>query len=224
MRTVFVGAGEVSVKTAELLIQRGHEVVFIEEDKAKIDELSEELDCSFLHGDGSKPAILREVSPEQTDLLLCLSDNDQANIIATLVGRSLGFRRCITSIKDPEFESICRELGLEDTIIPTRTLSRYLADMAEGIDVVQLSTIIKDEARFFELTVDKQDVGSVADLALPEDAKVICYYRNERFSIAEDSTRLRKGDEVIILTHSKNLDELQERWQPDQEGDGRNTL
>ncbi|MBU0682091.1 MAG: NAD-binding protein, partial [Proteobacteria bacterium] len=66
MRTVFVGAGKMSVETAKTLIKKGHEVVIIETDKAKIDELSKEMDCSFLQGDGSQPKILREVNPAQT--------------------------------------------------------------------------------------------------------------------------------------------------------------
>jgi trk system potassium uptake protein TrkA len=45
------------------------------------------------------PNILREVNPEQTDFLFCLTDSDQANVIASLVGRSLGFKRVVTSIR-----------------------------------------------------------------------------------------------------------------------------
>jgi trk system potassium uptake protein TrkA len=110
MRTVFVGAGKVSIETARALIKKGHEVIIIETDQAKITALSEEMDCSFLLGDGSRPNVLREVNPPRTDFLFCLSNSDQANLIASLVGRSLGFRRVVTSIGDPQFESICHEL------------------------------------------------------------------------------------------------------------------
>ncbi|MCI5120475.1 MAG: hypothetical protein D3908_04625, partial [Candidatus Electrothrix sp. AUS4] len=72
----------------------------------------------FAPHDGSQPDILREVNPEQTDFLFCLTDSDQANLIANLVGRSLGFKRIVTSIDDPQFVGICHELGLKDTIIP----------------------------------------------------------------------------------------------------------
>jgi trk system potassium uptake protein TrkA len=133
MRTVFVGAGQVSVETAKALSKKGHEVIIIETDKAKIDELSEEMDCSVLQGDGSQPNILSEVNPAQTDFLFCLTNSDQANVIASLVGRSLGFNRIVTSIGDPQFEGICHELGLKDTIIPSRTITRYLVDMVGGV-------------------------------------------------------------------------------------------
>jgi trk system potassium uptake protein TrkA len=214
MRTVFVGAGKVSIETAKALIKKGHEVVIIETDKAKIDELSEEMDCSFLQGDGSHPNLLREVNPAQTDFLFCLTDSDQANVIAGLVGRSLGFNRVVTSIGDPQFEGICRELGLKDTIIPSRTISRYLEDMVGGGENIELSTVIKDEARFFTLIAKEQEAVAAKDLKLPADAKVICYYRDGKFSHADEETTFRIGDEVVILTHSKNMPVLQERWQP----------
>jgi trk system potassium uptake protein TrkA len=214
MRAVFVGAGKVSVGTAKALIKKGHEVVIIETDKAKIDELSEEMDCSFLRGDGSQPNILREVNPGQTDLLYCLTDSDQVNVIASLVGRTLGFKRIVTGIADPQFEDICCELGLKDTIILSRTISRYLEDMVGGTENVELSTVLKDEARFFTLTAKDEDTVAAKDLKLPADAKVICYYRDGKFSHADEETTFRIGDEIVILTHSKNLPALQERWQP----------
>ncbi|MGE0825612.1 MAG: TrkA family potassium uptake protein [Candidatus Binatia bacterium] len=214
MRIVFVGAGELAVRTAKSLIKDGHEVVIIERDREKITELSEELDCSFLHGDGGKPAILREAGPEQTDILFCLSDNDQANIIASLVARSLGFRRVVTRIHDSEFEGICHELGLEETIIPGRTISRYLEDMVRGLHTIELGTILKNNARFFSFTVESQDAKAVAEIDFPEDTRVVCYYRGEQFYFADPETKLREGDEVILLTHSKHLPVLQERWEP----------
>jgi trk system potassium uptake protein TrkA len=165
MRIVFVGAGELSVNTARLLVERGHEVVIIEADRDRIEELSEELDCSFLRGDGSRPHILREADPKHTDLLFCLTDNDQNNIIASLVGRTLGFSRMVTRIQDPDFETICLELGLEDTIIPARTISRYLADIASGVDILELSTVLKGEARFYYFKVRKEHAGKISDLA-----------------------------------------------------------
>ena len=214
MRTVFIGTGDVSVETARALVKKGHEVVVIETDKAKIEELSEEMDCSFLHGDGSRPDILREVNPEQTDILFCLTDSDQANLIASLLGRSLGFNRVVTSIRDEQFEGICRELGLEDTIIPSRTISRYLQDMVAGSKHVELSTVLKDEARFFTFTAKEGDAVAVKELKLPADARVVCYYREDKFAHADAETTLRTGDEIVILTHSKNLGELEKRWQP----------
>lgn len=217
MRIVFVGAGKVSVGAARGLIRKGHEVVVIEVDKSRIEELSEEMDCSFLHGDGSQPNILREVNPAQTDILFCLTGSDQINVIASLVGRSLGFRRVVTSIGNPQFEVICSELGLKDTIVPSRAISRYLEDMAAGTEVTELSRAIKEEARFFTFVSKEEEAVPVKELKLPDGARCVCYYRDGRFAVADGSTKLQKGDEVVILTHSRNMAALQERFQPRQE-------
>jgi len=216
MRIVFVGAEEVAVRTAEFLIGKGHEVVIIDTDREKIDELSERMDCSFLHGDGSSPSILREVSPEKTDVLIAVSNSDPTNLIASLVGRSIGFKRVISSIQDPDYEEICRELGLTNTIMPSRTISQYLADMVEGIDTLELSRVIKDAARFFTFIAREKDAGKLSGLELPDTARVICYYRQGKFHLAREDSKLKKDDEVLILTDNETLKSLDERWEPEQ--------
>ena len=212
MRAVFVGAGSLAVMTARRLLKSGHDVVMIECDKDRIDALSEELDCGFLHGDGSKPALLREADPSKTAFLFCLTGNDQTNILACLAGRSLGYGRVVPKIADPEFEHLCLELGLKDMIIPSRTIGRYLADMFEGRDHMEIIALVKDEARVFTFIARAQDEKPIDELDLPEDSRVMFFYRDEKFTLPEPNSRLEQGDEVLIVTHSRNIEKLHQRW------------
>ena len=134
--------------------------------------MSDTLDAGFLHGDGTKPAVLREIDPDGTDFLFCLTGNDQTNIIASLVGRSLGFARVVTKVDDEELEHICIELGLTDTIIPDLTIGRYLADIVEGQDIMELALMIKGDARIFSFVAGADDEGPISALGLPELAQV----------------------------------------------------
>lgn len=212
MRTVIVGAGSLGFRTARLLVARGHEVVLVERERSVIDELADALDCGLLEGDGTRPAVLQEADPDHADVLLCLTGNDQTNLIASLVGRSLGFPRVITRIEEEEFEHIAIELGLESSVIPSRTIGRYLADAVEGRDVLELSGAIKGDARVFVFVAREEDEVVLRDLALPEQAHVVHLYRDGEFQIAEPDTRLRRGDEVVVVAHRKSLDALRERW------------
>ena len=214
MRIVFSGAGPMTVITARALTKQSHEVIIIEVDKEKIDRLSDELDCSFVQGDASKPAILSQVNPKDCDFLFCLTDSDQANIITALLARSMGFKRVVPSIEDDELQQLCGELELEDTIIPVRTMSQYLENMVRGLDNVELSTVLKHDARLFTFIAGKKEAGKNGELDLPEDTRVIFFYRDDRFEFVNEETALKKGDEVVILTHSKNLPDLNERWAP----------
>ncbi len=212
MKAVFVGASDLTNMTARELLGDGHAVIIIEIDKDRIDELSEELDAGFIHGDGSKPAILREAGPTDTDFLFCLSGNDQYNIIASLVGRSLGYERVVTCIEDPSYEHICIELGLADTIIPGRTIARYLADMCAGQNPLEVSAVIKGDARVFSFVAGKSDVGPLAELELPGGSRLMFLYHDDEFMLPDADTELHEGDEVVLISNSKALPELKDRW------------
>lgn len=214
MRAVFLGAGTLSIMTAQQLLNKKYEVIIIEKDKAIIDELSTEIGVGFIHGDGSKPAILREANPTETDFLFSLTGSDQNNIISSLVGQSLGFKRVVTRIEDPSYEHVCIELGLKDLIVPDYTISRYLADMCAGQNPLQISAVIKGEARVFSFVARKEDEGSIDDLSLPNDARAMFLYRNDKFIFTDNETILKEGDEVVIFSHEKALKELEARWNP----------
>ena len=214
MRIVFSGASPLTIITAKTLIKQGHEVIIVEVNKEKIDQFSCELDCSFLQGDSTRPAILSQVDPKNSDILFCLTNSDQINIITSLLGRLMGFKRVITSIEDTDLVQLCRELGLEDTIIPVWTMSRHLDNMVRGLDNINLSTLLKEDTRFFTFTAGEEDAIRVSELGLPKDARVVFYYRDNKFHFADKATKLRKGDEIVILTYSKNLPDFNERWYP----------
>lgn len=212
MRAVFIGAGPATLATVEVLLSRDHEVVIIEQDKEKIEALAESLDCGMLHGDGSRPAILKEADPQSTDFLYCLTNNDQTNIIASLVGRSLGFPRVITRIENAEFEHVCLELGLVDTIVPEVTIAHHLADMMEGRDPLELSATLVGDARLVSFVVGEDEAGPVDGLELPGDSRVICLYRDDELMFAEPELTLRKGDQIVVLARMDDVDALRERW------------
>lgn len=221
MRAVIVGASALGVMTVKMLLERGHEAVMIERDKARIDALADELDCGFLHGDGSTPAVLREADPKATDALFCLTGDDQSNILASLAGRSVGYERVVTKIENPEFEHLCMELGLEDLIIPSRAVGRYLADMFEGKDHMEMLATVKGDARIFSFVADKEDEKRIDELDLPDKSRVMFLYRNDKLILPEREDRLRKEDEVVLVSHQDDLEALEQRWGDADQGDMR---
>jgi trk/ktr system potassium uptake protein len=212
MRAIFVGASTLTVMTARRLLKAGHNVVIIEEDKDRISTLSETLDCGFIHGDGSRPAVLEELSPGETDMLFCLSSDDQDNIIASLVGQTMHFSRVITKIEDPDFQVICTKLGLENVIVPDRDVGERLADLVEGHDVADLSAAVESGIRFFHFIAREQDIGKIGELDLPGQARVIVITRGEESIIVSDDDVLKQDDRVLVLTHRDDLEKLKKRY------------
>ncbi|WP_031432966.1 potassium channel family protein [Methylomarinum vadi] len=212
MKVVFIGASSLAVATAELLLRIGHEVIIIESDKTVIDELMGKIDCVFIHGNGSKPAILKETDPASIDILFCLTKSDEANIIASLVSRSLGVKRVVTRIEDPEFEHICVELGLNDTIIPTLTNARYLANIAAGRNILELSAVFRSNVRLFSFVADENNEVPINELDLPKQTRVIFLYRENVYQPIDADSKLKKGDEVVLVTTTDEYEKLHEKW------------
>lgn len=212
-----MGASALGIKTAEGLIDEGHEVVIIDSNPEVIDEYNDKLDCSFLKGDGTRPEILEETNPKQMDLLIAITNNDQVNIIASLVGKSLGFKRVVLSVKNAEWEAICNKLGLENAILPVRTMSTFLIDTISERDFFELKNFIHGDARLFSFTINKENEKKIEAFSLPDNAQIVWYFRNGEFHIANPCDKLREGDQVVIVTHQKHLDGLRKKWNPPEE-------
>jgi trk system potassium uptake protein TrkA len=79
---------------------------------------------------------------------------------------------------------------------------------------LELSGAIKGDARVFLFAAREEDEGTVAELELPEGARVSHLYRDGELVFGDTDLRLRKGDEVVIVTHQEHLADLRSRWAP----------
>jgi trk system potassium uptake protein TrkA len=132
LRIVLIGASTLALTATEALLAAGHQVVIVEKNREVIEEVSKDYDCSFIHGDGSRPHILEDVDPKHTDCLFCLSNEDTSNILAAVVARSLGFEKVVVRIEDRDLLPICTQLDLDHVIVPDKRVSRELVAFAEG--------------------------------------------------------------------------------------------
>lgn len=143
-----------------------------------------------------------------TALLVCLGGGR----FYSLKPRPVPINRVITKIEDPEFEHIAIELGLENIIVPSRTIGRFLADIVEGQDMLELSSIIKGEARVFSFVVNESLEGPDSALDLPEYTRLMCIYRGGDFILPEEGMKVKNDDEVMLIIHSKQIPVLHERF------------
>lgn len=212
MRVVFIGTDPLAVMTAEILLDKGHDVVIVEPDEIRIDFLATKLDCGFIQAEGSYPAVLREVSPKNTDILFCLGSNDRDNVLASLVAKALGFERIFTKIDDPEFQHICIELDLEDIIIPDREAAKSLVDTALGQTKADMATTLSGDIRFYTFVVRNGFPPTVGELDLPPHTLAIAMTRNGHSTVVTANTPLHEGDEVVLVTSAAQMTTLKERF------------
>lgn len=213
MRVVFIGASSFTLAAARSLLEGGHEIVIVEQEEERLHELEEmDLDCGLVHGDGSRPALLSELGPENTDFLFCMSGSDQGNILAALAGKRLGFGRVVAKIDDPDFLGLCAELGLEDVLIPSQETANAVADRVAGIETVDLAPLMKTGIRFFSFAARSGEEGKVSDLGLPRGARILAVTREGEAELAGDDTEIREHDEVYVVCSQDQVKKLRERF------------
>lgn len=211
MRMIFVGGSELAIHSAVEMIERGHEVVIIEKDQNVIDDLSQEIDCGFIRGDGTKPRVLEEASPDNTDALICLSDSDTDNILCAQVAHTLGFDKVVLRVGNDELEPVCRSLKLDNVIYTNKQLAREVINYCESIDGMRMSAHLTDDLQFVELTLTKRCPESMDDVELPDTANLVCMKREGRYCLPAEITSLKGGDELLFVTTRDHLSDLRER-------------
>jgi len=104
MRVIIVGAGEVGYNIAKFLTYEGVDVVVIDRDGEKLNRIVEELDIAVVEGEGSDPAVFKEAGAENADLLIAVTNSDETNMIACLLGKAMfNVRRRIARIRNPDY-------------------------------------------------------------------------------------------------------------------------
>lgn len=149
MRIVLAGLNHMSIEAARQFMEDGADVILIDPDKERFEELAGDLDIAFLQGDGGRPEVLADANPEDVDVMYCLADDDKDNIIAALVGRAAGAERVIPKIEDRSYDPICDEIGLKERIDPDRSVARALVNMVgkheDGLETEDVEAEEKDE-------------------------------------------------------------------------------
>ncbi len=130
-----MGAGAVGSYLAERLSGEGQDVVVIESDPVRAAQLQDELDALVLTGNGATPAVLEEAGTEKAELLIAVSDNDGANILACRTASELGVRRTVARVEDPGLKSGLAQLGVNVVIDPGTSLAYELLTLVrhEGL-------------------------------------------------------------------------------------------
>ncbi len=81
MKIVIVGAGFTGTQLAKRLINGKNDVVLIDNDETTVRHASNRLDCNVILADGNNLDTLEEAGIEDADALVCVTSNDEVNMI-----------------------------------------------------------------------------------------------------------------------------------------------
>ena len=210
MKVLISGGGDLGRMVADDLIRAGGTVIIVEKSAERCELLAEELNAIVINGDATLPQILEKGEITNTDAVITATNSDQVNLITAIVAREYGVKRIIVKFNDPTFNPICQRLGINEVFNPKVATAHQIADNARGLHLVNLSPLIRGNARVFTTKVTKQQHVDrpLREVSLPKASLIVGIHRGEDFFIPRGDTKLRIGDTITLICDANTLEKI----------------
>lgn len=222
-KVMLIGGGRISRYLAAQL-GKGYSLKIIEKSAANCDQLAELFPkITVINGDAADPEILDEEGIRNTDACVIMTENDQVNLIISMLAASKGVKKVISKIGSSTYARLSEDAGIGSYITPQLLIIakviRYLRGLANRGEKGSLSGIkslhrIADnrvEAIEFEVAEDFEATSTpLKDVKWKKNILIAAVIREGSVIYANGSTTLEVGDSVIIMTTNKQLCDLQD--------------
>jgi len=217
-RIMIAGGGNIGARLAETIESR-FQVKLIEHNQQRCEELSERLGKTVvLQGSASDHALLRTESIEDTDVFCALTNDDEINIMSSLLAKRLGARKVIALITNPAYVDLIQGGDIDIALSPQQvTIGSLLTHVRRG-DAVNVHSLRRGAAEAIEIIAhgDRKTsrvVGRRLDeIKLPEGVTIGALVRGEKVLIAHDDIVVESDDHVILFVpdkrHIKDVEKL----------------
>jgi trk system potassium uptake protein TrkA len=202
-RVMIAGHSREAFYLAKLLEQHGIEGTVLVADPEMAHEFAVRLERTLiLRGDATDVELLEFEGVGETDAFVAFTDEDEMNIISSLVARDLGVKQIVTLLNRTDYLPLARRIGLETAVSPRISAANaILQHVRRGS--IQNVTVFKDsdaEVIDFIVSSDNPLIGRrIEDIQLPEHAILATIVRNEKMIIPRGSDTLQAGDEAIVF-------------------------
>lgn len=219
-RLMIAGGGNIGLRLAET-IEKRYQVKIIERDLERCTHLSETLsETIVLHGEASQQDLLLEENIEDTDVFLALTNDDEANIMSSLLAKRLGAKKVLTLINNPAYVDLVQGGEIDIALSPQQAMIGSLLTHVRRGDVVNVHSLRRGAAEALEAIAHGDRASSkvvgraIRDIDLPEGTTIGAIVRNEEVIIAHGNTVVESGDHVILfLVDRKRIPEVERLFQ-----------
>ena len=223
-RIMIAGGGNIGLRLARAL-ENNYSVKIIEFNDNRCQQLATELNSTIvLNGTAANQELLLEEAIETVDVFIAVTNDDAANIIASMLAKRLGAGKVITIINDSTYAELMDGSVIDIAVSPQQiTTSALLADVRRA-DTVKAYPLRRNAAEAVEMIVrgDKDSsklVGRrVRDIELPVGAGIGAVKRNgpdgNQILMGHSDLVIHENDHVVVFTIDRsNLKQIERLFQ-----------
>lgn len=218
MKIIVVGGGKIGITILANLVAEGHDVLLIDNNPDKINEITNIYDVIGLCGNGADSEVLIEADVDKAELLIATTDSDELNMLSCFLAKRMGAKDTVCRIRNPEYNDnslnfMRKELDISMAINPE------LLAASELFNILKLPSAAKIETfsiRNFELIELKLKPGTLLDGMKLMDLRskfkakflVCAVQRGEEAYIPDGNFVLKSGDKIGLTAAPTEIAKL----------------
>jgi len=208
-RLVIAGGGNIGYRLAAAM-EKNYNVKIIEASRPRCDFLAENLSRTVvLNGLATDQELLLEENIDRTDLFLAVTNDDEVNIMASLLAKRLGCRRVMTLIQNPVYANLMQGGQIDIAISPQQATTSLLLTHVRKSGAINVHSLRRGAAEALEIIVHGDEKSSkvvgraIRDIKSPPGATLAALERDGEVIVAHGDTVIRSGDHVIVFVVDK---------------------
>ena len=209
-RIMIAGGGNIGERLAQS-IEKNYKVKVIERSYKRCRELSETLNHAIvLHGSASDHDLLSAESIEDIDVFCALTNDDEANIMASLLAKRMGAKKVITLITNSAYVDLVQGGEIDIAISPQQiTMGSLLTHIRRG-DISKVHSLRRGAAEAIELIAHGDERSSkvvgkrLGEIDLPEGVSIGAIVRGDDVLIAHRKIIVETDDHLILFLIDKS--------------------
>ncbi len=217
MKIIILGAGQVGTSVTETLAGEENDIVVVDDDAKKLQDLKARLDISTLHGNAALPSILQQAGAEDADMLIALTSSDETNMIACQIAYTL-FRtpHKICRIRDVDYLSRNelfdrKAIPIDEIISPYQEVTNYISRLIDYPGALQVLNFAEGRVQlvavhaFYGGPLVGHEIQTIRTHIPSVDTRVAAIYRNDRPFMPTASTIIEADDEVFFIAAQNDI-------------------
>lgn len=205
MRIVIVGAGQVGASIAAELAP-SHEIIVVDTDEDRTEELEYELDILTVRGDGASVATLDEAEISRADVVIASTNDDQVNLIVCELATVGADPFTIARVKDAKYLRAWEEgqsvFGIDLMICSTLMTAQDIVRVIEVPSAIDINPFADGHVEMIEFEVAEQSAITnqrVAEADRFEDVTFVGLFRDDETILPRGDTQIVPGDRLVVV-------------------------
>ncbi|UCG05318.1 MAG: Trk system potassium transporter TrkA [Desulfobacterales bacterium] len=212
-RVLIVGGGRIGFRLATLLESKSIQTKIIEKNPDRCTLLAESLNKSVvLCGDGSDQSLLAEENIQDMDVVVTLTDDEETNILASLLSTRLGARKSITKISKFSYFPLLKAIGIEQVVSPRLSAINTILQHVRRGKVLSAISLKGEQAEVIEaIALETSDIVGkpLKNVSFPKGALVAGIIRKEDIIIPKGDSVIEPDDRIIIFARRQAIPRIE---------------